>query len=85
MMADVCEASTRSLDPPTRESIAAMVNKVCWAILEEGELDESGLDLDRFRKITNEFIEVLCLIHHSRIAYPDEVADHGTKQSNLFI
>ncbi len=72
MLADVCEASTRSIEAPTREAISAMVNKVCWRLLEEGQLDESGLSLKQFKEIVDEYINLLCQVHHSRIAYPEQ-------------
>ena len=70
MMADISEASTRSLDDPTPESINEMVNKVGWRLLESGQLDESGITLRHFRLILDEYCSVLNSIHHHRIKYP---------------
>ena len=70
MIADIAEASTRSLDDPTPESINEMVNKVGWSLLESGQLDESGITLRHFRLILDEYCSVLISIHHHRIKYP---------------
>ena len=80
MLADMCEASTRSIESPTQEAITAMVNKVCWRTLEEGHLDDSGLTLKKFKLILDEYIAVLCQIHHSRISYPEETSEHRPQQ-----
>ncbi|MDH5560936.1 MAG: HDIG domain-containing protein [Deltaproteobacteria bacterium] len=73
MLGDVSEASTRSIDKPTPEKISKMVNKVCWAILEDGELDDSGMNLNKFRVTIDTYTQVLISIHHNRIKYPDAV------------
>ncbi|PCI23654.1 MAG: hypothetical protein COB67_12580 [SAR324 cluster bacterium] len=72
MLADAAEASTRSLDNPTPESISKMVNKVGWGILEDKQLDESGMTLKKFRQVMDTFTTVLTSIHHHRIKYPEE-------------
>ncbi|MGK0289188.1 MAG: putative nucleotidyltransferase with HDIG domain [bacterium] len=72
MLADGSEASTRSLDDPTPEAIAGMVNRVCGSVLNGGQLDESGLTLREYRIAIDNYIEVLTNIHHHRIKYPDQ-------------
>ncbi len=72
MLADVAEPSSRSLDDPTPESIVEMVKKVCWTVLEEGQLDESGLTLHMFRTVVDIYIAMLISIHHHRIKYPEK-------------
>ena len=70
MIADISEASTRSLDNPTPESIHEMVNKVGWRLIQSGQLDESGVTMNQFRLILDQYISVLTSIHHHRIKYP---------------
>lgn len=72
MLADVAEPSSRSLDDPTPESIVEMVKKVCWTVLEEGQLDESGLTLHMFKTVVDIYIAMLISIHHHRIKYPEK-------------
>ncbi len=73
MLADASEASTRSIEKPTEALIGQMVQKVGWAILKDGQLDESGMTLEQFRDTLQCFVKVLVSIHHHRIQYPDEV------------
>ncbi len=72
MMADIAEASTRSIDDPTIESVTDMVKKVCWNILKDGQLDESGMTLQTFHQIVEVYSTMLISIHHQRIKYPEE-------------
>ena len=72
MLADMSEASTRSLDDPSAENINAMLNKVCWAILRDGQLDESGITLSKFRTVIEEYSSVIESINHHRIKYPED-------------
>ena len=74
MLADAAEASTKSIEQPTQELIIEMINKVGWNILEAGQLDESGISLQKFRATLDTFAKVLTSIHHHRIKYPDEVS-----------
>lgn len=71
MIADSCEASTRSLDDPTPENIKEMVYKVTKNMLDDGQMDESGISLKQFHTVVETYIEMLISIHHHRIKYPD--------------
>jgi putative nucleotidyltransferase with HDIG domain len=71
MLADVAEASTRSLNRPTTESVREIVKKVCWSALEDGQLDQSGLTLHTFHTIVDVYCSMLISIHHHRIEYPE--------------
>jgi cyclic-di-AMP phosphodiesterase PgpH len=80
MIADISEASTRSLDDPTSESIDQMVNKVGWRLLESGQLDESGITLLQFRMILDQYCSVLKAIHHHRIKYPEQLINEPSNK-----
>ncbi len=71
MMADVSEATCRSLDSPTPEQIKEMTDKVCWKLLEGGQLDESGLTLKTFHKTVEIYGSMLTSFYHQRIKYPE--------------
>ncbi len=75
MMADVSEATCRSLDSPTPEQIKEMTDKVCWKLLEEGQLDESGLTLKTFHKTVEIYGSMLTSFYHQRIKYPENESD----------
>ncbi|MFH2132922.1 MAG: HDIG domain-containing metalloprotein [bacterium] len=78
MMADIAEAATRSLDNPTTESITEMVKKVCWNLLRDGQLDESGLTLQTFHQVVQVYSKLLISIHHQRIEYPESSGSSTT-------
>ncbi|MDX2470953.1 MAG: HDIG domain-containing protein [SAR324 cluster bacterium] len=85
MLADGCEAATRSIDKPTIEAIEEMVKKVTWGILESGQLDESGMTLRKFKQVVAAFNQSLCTIYHSRISYPDDVVGYTDSKQSLYI
>ncbi len=72
MLADMAEASTRSLNKPTPELIREITEKVCWAVLDDGQLDESGMTLQTFHTIVDMYSSMLISIHHHRIKYPED-------------
>ena len=80
MLADVSEAASRSLDDPAPETIQSLVKKVCWTVLEDEQLDESGLTLQTFKKVVDIYTVMLISIHHHRIKYPDK-ANYATEFS----
>jgi cyclic-di-AMP phosphodiesterase PgpH len=77
MLADVAEAATRSLDNPTAESIREIVCRTSREILEDGQLDESGMTLQTYHCGVEIIIAGLITIHHHRVKYP--TGNHITK------
>lgn len=70
MIADSCEAATRSLSEPTPENIRFIVTKIVDAILSDDQLDECDLTLRELTQIREAMIRSLVAIYHSRIDYP---------------
>jgi len=70
MLVDAIEAAARTLDPPTREKFAALVQRVIFGKLHQGQLDESRLNMEDLRRISTNLVETLCSAYHSRIKYP---------------
>ena len=73
MMADACEAATKSLNDHSEESIAAMVNKIIDGQVAEGLLRESPISFRDVETVKRLFIERLRTAYHARVSYPDEV------------
>ena len=73
MVADSCEAATRSLSHPTPENIRFIVTKIIDAILADDQLDECDLTLRELTLIRETMIKSLVAIYHSRIDYPGYV------------
>jgi len=84
MMADACEAATKSLKDHSEESIAAMVGKIIDGQVGEGLLREAPISFRDVETIKRLFVERLRTAYHARVAYPDadkapSPADESTK------
>ncbi len=70
MLADSCEAATRSLSRPDPENIRAIVVKIVDAVISDGQLDECDLTLRELTTIREILITALIAIYHARVDYP---------------
>ncbi|MCY0882026.1 MAG: HDIG domain-containing protein, partial [Firmicutes bacterium] len=73
MLADISEASTRTLKNPSPKAIEQLVRKLMKERLEDGQLDESNLTLKDLDVIAMTFTRVLSGVFHHRIEYPESV------------
>ena len=71
MMADACEAATKSLNDHSEESIAAMVGKIIDGQVADGLLRETPISFRDVETIKQLFIERLRTMYHVRVSYPD--------------
>ncbi len=76
MMADACEAATRSLKNPDEATISGIVNRVVASQLSDGLLDEAPINLREIAIVKQTFINRLRSMYHQRIEYPEEVTPH---------
>ncbi len=72
MLADVVEASSRTLNDPTPARIAGHIDKILKGVFAEGQLDESELTFKDLHKLSVNFRRILTGLFHQRIAYPDK-------------
>jgi hypothetical protein len=78
MLIDSIEAGARTVDPPTREKLQEMVQRVIFVKLNQGQLDESGLSLGDLRALASQITDTLVNVYHKRIRYPwQDAADRG--------
>ena len=70
MIADACEAASRSMPEPTTEKLRALVQKMINVIFSEGQLDECELTLKDLHLISSSFATTLEGIYHARPQYP---------------
>ncbi len=78
MMADACEAATKSLNDHSEESIAAMVNKIIDSQVADGLLREAPISFRDVETIKRLFVERLRTAYHARVSYPSEVKTEET-------
>lgn len=72
MMADACEAATKSLSDHSEEAIAAMVSKIIDGQVSEGLLREAPISFRDVETIKQLFVERLRTAYHARVSYPDD-------------
>ena len=73
MMADACEAATKSMNDHSEEAIAAMVNKIVDGQVAEGLLRETPISFRDVETVKKLFVERLRTAYHARVAYPSEI------------
>jgi len=69
LLADVVEASSRTLDNPTPSRIQGHVQGLIYKLFTEGQLDECDLTLKDLNAIAKNFIKIINGIYHHRIEY----------------
>ena len=72
MLADSCEAASRSLDKPNPVRITHLINDIFDSRLRDGQLDNCNLTLIELSQIKQSFIFTLTNMLHGRVAYPKD-------------
>lgn len=80
MLADVVEASSRTLANPTPSRIQGHVQKIINGIFIDAQLDNCELTLKDLHKIAKSFNKILNGIHHHRVEYPESGQSQEAKE-----
>ena len=72
MLADGCEAKTRSDRPRTEDDIQRIVKAVLDDRLAKGQLDDTDLTLRDLQDIRESFVNTLRGVFHPRVQYPEQ-------------
>lgn len=72
MMADACEAATRSIADPTPAKIQAMVHSIIQKRFIEEQFTDCDLTQKELKIIENTFTRTLTSLYHHRIEYPGQ-------------
>ncbi len=78
LLADCIEASVRSLDEKTPETIKAQIEKMFKARVDDGELDDCELTLKDINVLKQSFLETLSAMYHTRIKYDNQEKTDGS-------
>ncbi|MFA5056620.1 MAG: HDIG domain-containing metalloprotein, partial [Opitutaceae bacterium] len=70
MLADGVEAATRSLRRVTPQHLGELIDQIFKSRLEDGQLDETPLNLAELAQIKSSFTFTLLNMLHARVAYP---------------
>lgn len=76
MLADVVEASSRTLQDPTPARIRHHIYTMVMGVFSEGQLDESELTFKELHILSENFLCILTGIFHHRIEYPDTAREN---------
>ncbi len=86
MLADAVEASSKSLTKIDEDTFKTLLKKIFSNIIEDGQLDESGISLKDLTIISDSFLKALKNMYHGRISYPgfnfNEKEENGDKHNN---
>ncbi len=72
MLADACEAATRSINEPTPAKIQAMVHSIITKRFLEEQFAECDLTFSDLQIIEESFTRTLVSLYHHRIEYPGQ-------------
>ena len=72
LLADSCEAASRSLPKITPQGLSQLIDKIVDDHIADGQLDEAPLTFAEVTLIKNSFSFTLLNMLHSRVAYPTE-------------
>ena len=73
MLVDSIEAASRTVDDPTRDQFQQLIQRIVFTKLQQGQLDDCGLDMAELRIITNRMTDTLVNMYHHRIKYQWQV------------
>jgi membrane-associated HD superfamily phosphohydrolase len=82
MLADVIEATSRTLSNPTPSRIQGLVQKIINEIFSDGQFDDCELTLKDLHLIAKSFNKILNGIYHHRIEYPEKSLSGNEKVKN---
>lgn len=73
MMADACEAATKSLERPDEKSITEMVEKIVAGQVADGMFHDAPISYKEITEVKKSLIKRLLTFYHTRVSYPDDV------------
>ncbi|MBI4495621.1 MAG: HDIG domain-containing protein [Deltaproteobacteria bacterium] len=83
LLADVAEASSRTLLHPTPARLQGLVQRTINHVFTDGQLNECELTLRDLHQIAKSFNLILSGIHHQRIQYPEALMEGtGRRKDN---
>ncbi len=81
MMADACEAATKSMSDHSEEAIAAMVGKIIDGQVADGLLRETPISFRDVETVKKLFVERLRTAYHVRVSYPSDIKPDESKEA----
>lgn len=72
MLADIIEATSRSMTDTSPEALAAMIHKTIESRFTEGQFNECNLSIRELFKLERAFLDSLDGTYHTRVKYPGQ-------------
>jgi putative nucleotidyltransferase with HDIG domain len=72
MLADIIEATSRSMTDTSPEALAAMIHKTIESRFTEGQFNECNLSIKELFKLERAFLDSLDGTYHTRVKYPGQ-------------
>ena len=72
LLADSCEAASRSLKHLTQHSVEELVDKIVRQKMNDGQLDDAPVTLEQLDTIKRSFVFTMLTMLHSRVSYNNE-------------
>ncbi|MBR5117553.1 MAG: HDIG domain-containing protein [Muribaculaceae bacterium] len=73
MMADACEAATKSLSDPNEQNITEMVEKIVESQVADGMFYDAPISYKEITEVKKCLIKRLLTFYHTRVSYPEDV------------
>ncbi len=83
LLADACEAASRSLEKPTHGKIDELVSEIILKRLRDRQLDDCRLTFRDLSIIRESFVRTLTSMLHARVAYPKD--EEKNNEDDLFL
>ena len=72
MLADIIEATSRSMTDTSPEALANMIHKTVEGRFTEGQFNECNLSIKELSKLEKAFLNSLDGTYHTRVKYPGQ-------------
>ena len=84
MLSDCCEAASRSLQNPSKETVEHLVSSIISGKIKDGQLGDSTLSMQELGLIRNSITQTLVSMSHNRISYPKDNKEEKN-EDDLFV
>ena len=82
MLADMVEASAKTLEEPSPGQLASLVSRIVQTVIRDSQLEECNLTLSDLGIIQDSFLRVLAGFYHHRLSYPEQIDMHKGSKPN---
>ena len=82
MLADMVEASAKTLAEPSPGQLSSLVSRIVQPVIKDSQLEECDLTLSDLGVIQDSFLRVLAGFYHHRLNYPEQMDPNKGLKTN---